>query len=84
MTDSKGFDNLLNKINSLHGSKIIFLTARTNDEANNNKFTRNHFKANIDLADCNEKYFIDDFESYIKTVKDIFPNIKCYKFKVKY
>ena len=109
MTDSDGFNNLLNNINSVSGSKIIFLTARTNDPVSNNKYTRKHFKengleydnfeihytnnliskgeyinANIDLKDYDEIIFIDDYETYIKSVKDIFPNIICYKFQVIY
>lgn len=109
MTDTDGFNNLLNKINSFTGSKIIFLTARTCDKVTNNKFTRKHFetiglvyddyeihytnnliskgeyiKSYINLTEYNDIFFIDDYESYIKTVKDIFPTIKCYKFEVKY
>lgn len=108
MTDSIGFNNLLNKLNLLTGSKIIFLTARTIDINNNNKFTRKHFEANnlvyddydihytnnsiskgeyikthINLNDYDEILFIDDYITYIKTVNDIFPNIKCYKFEIK-
>ena len=109
MTDNEGFNNLLNNINSMSGSKIIFLTARTNDPKSNNKYTRKHFEANgleydnfeinytnnliskgeyikthIDLTDYDKIIFIDDYETYIKSVKDIFPNIVCYKFQVKY
>jgi hypothetical protein len=109
MTDADGFNNLLNKINSLPGTKIIFLTARTNDKVSNNKFTRKHFETNglvyddyeihytnniisegeyiktyIDLTEYNDIFFIDNYEYNIKTVKDIFPTIKCYKFEVKY
>lgn len=109
MTDNEGFNNLLNNINSMSCSKIIFLTARTNDPATNNKYTRKHFEANgleynnfdihytnnliskgeyikahIDLTNYDEIIFIDDYEDYIKSVKDIFPGIICYKFQVKY
>jgi len=108
MTDPDGFNNLLNNINLLYGSKIIFLTARKNDLKTNNKFTRKHFETNglkydnfeihytsnliskgqyirenIDLTDYDEIIFIDDYEDYIKSVKDIFPNITCYKFILK-
>lgn len=43
-----------------------------------------YIKEYIDLKDWDEIIFIDDYEEYIKSVKDIFPNIKCYKFKVLY
>ena len=106
MTDVIGFNNLKNNINLLSNSKIIFLTARTNNVETNNKFTRNNFKSigleyddyhihytdnkiskgeyikeHIDLNGYDEIIFIDDYESYIKNVKDIFPNISCYKFE---
>lgn len=106
MTDSDGFNNLREKIKSLHNSKIIFLTARTEQVKNNNSFMRKNFKAidldydefdihytnnmiskgeyiqkNINHNDYDKIIFIDDYVSYIKSVKDIFPNTICYKFE---
>lgn len=46
ITDPNGFNNLSEKINSLPNSKIMFLTARTADLKNDNKFTRKNFEAN--------------------------------------
>lgn len=37
----------------------------------------------INIKDYNEVIFIDDYESYIKSVSDIFPQIKCYLFDYK-
>lgn len=107
ITDPNGFSNLKEKIKLLPSSKMIFLTARTSDLKNDNKFTRKNFetigldyndwevhytnnriskgeyiKKNINLEGYDEIIFIDDYESYIKHVKDIFPHINCYKFEI--
>ena len=37
---------------------------------------------NINLSGYEEIIFNDDYESYIILVKDIFPNINCYKFEI--
>lgn len=54
---------------------------------NNNSISKGEYiKKNINTS--NDKYnqiiFIDDYETYIKTVNDILPNIVCYKFEVDY
>jgi len=107
ITDPDGFSNLKKKIKLLSESKMIFLTARTSDLKNDNRYTRKHFetieldyndwdvhytnnliskgeyiKKNIKLEEYDEIIFIDDYESYIKHVKDIFPHINCYKFEI--
>ena len=49
-----------------------------------NKITKGEYiKQKIDLSDWDDVIFIDDYESYIKTVTDLNPQIKCYKFIVK-
>lgn len=40
-----------------------------------------HIKLYIDLSDWDSVIFIDDYESYIKSVLDVYPEIKCYKFE---
>lgn len=54
---------------------------------NNNSISKGEYiKKNINTS--SDKYkqiiFIDDYESYIKTVNDILPNIVCYKFEADY
>jgi hypothetical protein len=109
ITDSEGFDNLIQKIKLLHGSNLIFLTARYSNISNNNIFTRMNFESiglnyddftvhytnnkiskgkyifrNIELKKYNEIIFIDDYEPFIKSVKDILPFVNCYKFQIIY
>lgn len=74
MTDSKGFVDLSNKINSLPGSKIIFLTARKNDKATNNIITRKHFEVNGLVYDNYKIHYTDNMMSkgeYIKKYIDL-------------
>jgi len=40
-----------------------------------------YIKLYIDLTDWDSVIFIDDYESYIKSVLDVHPEIKCYKFE---
>lgn len=56
---------------------------------NNNFISKGEYiKKNIIIKENNDKYreiiFIDDYESYIKTVNDILPNVICYKFEANY
>lgn len=49
-----------------------------------NKITKGEYiKTYIDISDWKNIIFIDDYDSYIKSVKDIYPEISCYKF-IKY
>jgi hypothetical protein len=52
---------------------------------NNNSISKGEYIFNnIDINKYNEIIFIDDYESYIKTVNDILHNIICYKFEANY
>lgn len=107
MTDRKGFNNLLIRIEQTK-SEIIFLTARSYNVFNK-RFTRQNFKdigldqdkyyihwsgnciskgkyikEYVPINKYNDVIFIDDRESFIKTVSDILPNITCYKFEADY
>lgn len=42
-----------------------------------------YIKRNINLDDTEEVIFIDDYDSFIKSVKDLNPDIICYKFEAK-
>ena len=42
-----------------------------------------YIKRHIDLSGWEHVIFIDDYESFIKSVKDLHPQIVCYKFAVK-
>ena len=49
-----------------------------------NKITKGEYiKNNINLTGWEYVIFIDDYESFIKTVKDLHPQIMCYKFEAK-
>jgi hypothetical protein len=41
-----------------------------------------YIKNNINLSEYEHVIFIDDYESYIKTVYDLFPQTICYKFEI--
>ena len=48
----------------------------------NNQMTKGEYiKANIELTNYDNIIFIDDYPSYIESVKNLFPEIKCYLFK---
>ena len=42
-----------------------------------------YIKNNIQIDKYSEVIFIDDYDTYIKSVLDIFPEIICYKFEIK-
>ena len=42
-----------------------------------------YIKRYFNLNHFGEVLFIDDFDSYLQSVVDLFPNIKCYKFEYK-
>lgn len=49
----------------------------------NDKITKGEYiKDNIDLSQFENIIFIDDYESYILSVKEYFDNITCYKFVI--
>jgi hypothetical protein len=55
----------------------------------NNSISKGEYiKKNIIIKENKDKYreiiFIDDYESYIKTVNDVLPNVICYKFEANY
>ena len=41
-----------------------------------------YIKRHINLDGKEDVIFIDDYDSFIKSVKDLHPQIKCYKFEV--
>jgi hypothetical protein len=51
---------------------------------NNNISKGDYIQKNINLEKYNEVIFIDDYECNIKSVKDIFSFINCYKFEIVY
>lgn len=65
----------LNDININHEKYKIHFT--------NNKISKGEYiKKNININDFNDIIFIDDYESYIKSVTNIFNDkIRCYRFK---
>lgn len=103
-TDFDGFMSMIETIKSTNNN-FLFLTARTNDEKNNNKNIRQKFdniglnyddfnvhytnnlmskgyyiKNNIKVSSYDTVIFIDDYETYIKSVTEHFPHIICYQF----
>lgn len=92
-TDSEGFDILVKKIENM-SSQLIFLTAR---QKINEKFTKKnlnsigidlnkypiHYTDNfIETNKYSEIIFIDDYDSSILSVLNLFPTIICYKFEI--
>jgi hypothetical protein len=66
----------LNNIGINYDDFIIYFTG---DKMSKGEYIKN----NINLENINEIIFIDDYDNYLKSVIDLYPNIICYKFEYK-